>query len=225
MVGCCVFFLLCHLSLRLHGLSSHCAVTSCSASLGPLIRLVVASPPSHPADCCITSPHAATSHLRVPSPLITPLPLVMPLSVPLSLAPLVRLVVALPLLTLLPLICRHLCLSFRHRLLLRHGLPCLLSGWLLHSLSSRCCFSSASNSSSHCAIAYCHAPLHAIASCASSLAGYSVASPHVTASICWCLRLSLRHLFSLRHGLPCHLVFVFTVQSPRCHCHHHLCLL
>jgi hypothetical protein len=83
MVGCCVFRLLCHLSLLLSGLSSHCAIPSHSASLVPLVWLVVALPPSRPAGCCITSLHANTSHLHSPLPLIALLPLIMPLSVPL----------------------------------------------------------------------------------------------------------------------------------------------
>jgi hypothetical protein len=100
----------------------------------------------------------------------------MPLSVPLPLAPLVQLVVALPLLTPLPPICRRLHLS------LRHGLPCLLSGWLPRRLSSHRHLPSAGNSASNCLIASCHACLRAIASCTSSLASCCVASPHTATS-------------------------------------------
>ncbi len=99
------------LLIALHGLSSCCAFASRSTSLGPLDRLVVALPPSCLAGHCIPSPHAPTTHLRAPLPLIAPSPLVMPLSLPLPLVPLVWLVVALPLLTPLPPICQHLCLT------------------------------------------------------------------------------------------------------------------
>jgi hypothetical protein len=69
------------------------------------------------------------------------------------LAPLVRLVVTLPLQMLLPPICRRLRLSSRCHLLLCHGLPYLLSGWLLHCLYSCRRLPSAGVSTSHCAIA------------------------------------------------------------------------
>ncbi len=111
-------------------LSSHCAITSHSASLGPLVWLIVALPPTCPAGCCIASPHTTTSHLMVPLPIIAPLTLVMPLSMPSPLAPLVWLFVVSPLLTPPPPICWSLCLSLPRRLSLCHGLPCLLSGWL-----------------------------------------------------------------------------------------------
>jgi hypothetical protein len=179
MVGCCIFRLLRCLSLLLRSLSSPCTIASYSASLGPLIRLVVASHPSCPSGCCIPSPHADTFHLWAPPSLIAPLPLVMPLSMSLPLVPLVHLVVASPLLMLAPPICRRLCLPLCQRLSSCHGLPCLLSGWLLHCcLYSHHCLPSACNSASHCAIASCHAPLHVIASHASSQAGCCVASPH-----------------------------------------------
>ncbi len=119
MVGCCIFHPLRCLSSLLHGLSSPCATVSCSTSLGPLGWLVVASPPSCPAGCCIAFPQATTYHLPETLPFIAPLHLIIPLSMPLPLAPLVQLVVVLPLLMLPPLICWHLCLS------LCHGLPCL----------------------------------------------------------------------------------------------------
>jgi hypothetical protein len=64
------------------------------------------------------------------------------------------LVIVSPLLTLLPLICRRLCLSSRHQLLSCHGLPYLLSGWLLQCLYSRRCLSSACITASHRAITY-----------------------------------------------------------------------
>jgi hypothetical protein len=99
LVGCCDFRPLRHLSLLLRGLSSHCAIPTRSTSHRHLVRLVVASPPSCLAGYCIASPHAATSHLTVPPPLITPLPIIMPLSVPLPLVPLVWMIFALPLLT------------------------------------------------------------------------------------------------------------------------------
>ncbi len=174
MVGSCVFQPLRHLSLLVHGLSSHCAVASHSSSIRPLVRLVLPSPPFCPAGCCIASPHTTAFHLRAPPPLIAPLPLVMPLSVPLPLMPLVRLVVASPLLMPLPPVCRHLRLSLRCPLLLRHGLLYLFSGWLLHCLSSRRCLPSSGISSSHCAIASCHA----MASCASCSAGCRASATH-----------------------------------------------
>ncbi len=108
------------------------------------------------ASCCIASPHTTTSHLPVTMPLIAPLPIKTPLSTPLLLVPLVQLVVVLPLLTPLPAICWHLCLSSRH------GLPCLLSSWLLHCLSSCYCLPSAGNlclSLHHCLLSLpssCH---------------------------------------------------------------------
>jgi hypothetical protein len=169
MVSCCVFPLLRCLSSLLCGISSSCAITSCSASLRPLIRLVVALPTSCPAGCCIASHQAATSHQQAPLPLIAPLHLGMPLSVPLPLLPLVRLVVVSPLLTLPPPICQHLRLSLCCHLSLHHGLLCLLFGWLFHCLSSRRPLPSAGASASHCTIASHHAPLHAITSCTSSL--------------------------------------------------------
>jgi hypothetical protein len=94
-----------------------------------------------------------------------------PLSMPLPLMPLVRLVVMSPLLTPPPPVCGHLRLSLQRRLSLRHGLPCLLSGWLLRCLSSHRCLPSADNSTTHCAVASCYASLHAIGSCSSSPAG------------------------------------------------------
>jgi hypothetical protein len=102
MVGCSDFCPLRCLSLLLRGLSLHCAIASCSASLVSLVWLVVASPASCLASCYIGSPHATTSHLPTPPPLIAPLPIVMPLSVSLLLTLQVWLVVALLLLTMLP---------------------------------------------------------------------------------------------------------------------------
>jgi hypothetical protein len=89
-----------------------------------------------------------------------------------SLAPLVRLVVAPSLLTPPPPFCRCLRLSWRSRLSSRHGLPYLLSGWLLRRLFSRCRLPSASVSDSHRAIA----SRRAMASRASCPAGCRVAS-------------------------------------------------
>jgi hypothetical protein len=54
----------------------------------------------------------------------------------------------------------------------------LLSGWLLHCISSRRHLPSASNSAFHCAGASHHTPLHAIAFHASSPAACCGASPH-----------------------------------------------
>ncbi len=73
------------------------------------------------------------------------------------LAPLVWLVVALPLQMLPPPFCWHLRLLSRRRLSLRHGLPYLLSGWLLHCLYSRRRLPSAGISASHRAMASCRA--------------------------------------------------------------------
>jgi hypothetical protein len=167
MVGCCIFPPLCCLLSLLRGLSSHCcAVASRSASLRPLIRLIVASPPSCLAGCCITSPHATTSHVPVTLPVIASSPLVIPLSMSSPLAPLVQLVVALHLFMPPLPICLHLRLSSRCPLSSRHGLTCHLSGWLSHH---RLPF--AGNSASHHAVTSCHAPLHAITCRSSSLAG------------------------------------------------------
>jgi hypothetical protein len=120
MVGCCVFRPLHPLSSMLRGLTSHCAIASHSASLVPLVRLVVAS----------------------------------------------------PLLTPPPPICRHFHLSSRRHLSLRHGLPYLLSSWLLHSLYSCRHLPSAGVSASHCAVA----SHRAMASRTSCPAGCCVAS-------------------------------------------------
>jgi hypothetical protein len=167
MVCCCIFYLLRCLSSLLHGLSSPCATVSRSAFLGPLGWLVVALSPSCLAGCCIAFPHAATYHLPATLPFIAPLPLIIPLSMPLPFTPLVRLVVAVPLLKLPPPICRHLPLS------LRHGLPCLLSGWLLHCLSSHRRVPSPGNLYliMCCCLSSCPSQLHAITSCSSSLTG------------------------------------------------------
>ncbi len=73
------------------------------------------------------------------------------------LAPLVRMVVTSPLQMPPHPICWCLCLSSCRCLLLHHGLPYLLSSWLLHCLYSRRCLPSAGVSASHCAIASCHA--------------------------------------------------------------------
>jgi hypothetical protein len=58
----------------------------------------------------------------------------------------------------------------------------LLVGWMLHHLSSHRHLPSASNSASHPAVTSLHAPLHAIASRACSLAGCCIASPHAATS-------------------------------------------
>ncbi len=58
----------------------------------------------------------------------------------------------------------------------------LLSGWLLHCLSSSRHLPSAGDSASHCTIASRHAPHNGIASRASSPAGFCIASPHAAAS-------------------------------------------
>jgi hypothetical protein len=124
MVGCRVFCLLHPLSSLLRGLSSHCAIASCSASLAPLVRLVVALP------------------LQMPQPPI----------------------------------CRRLRLSSRCHLSLHHGLPYLLSCWLLHCLYSRCHLPSTGVSASHRAIASCH-PMAFHTSCPAGCRVASIAHP------------------------------------------------
>jgi hypothetical protein len=94
----------CHRLSSVGTSASHCAVTSCHAPLR-----AIASCTSSLAGCCIASPHAATSHLPAPPPLI----LLLPLIVPWPPVPLVWLVVAPPLLTLPSTICQQLCLSLR----------------------------------------------------------------------------------------------------------------
>jgi hypothetical protein len=119
MVGCCIFCPLHCLSFLLCSFSSCYANASRSASLGPLVQLLVTSPPSCPAGCCscITSPHAAASHLPATLPLIALSPFVIPLSMPSPLAPLVWLVVVSPLLTPPPPFCQRLHLSLHQDLL------------------------------------------------------------------------------------------------------------
>ncbi len=233
-VGCCVFRPLHPLSSLLHGLSSHCAIASCSPSLASLVRLVVASPLLTPAPPvgrhlrlssrrCLSSRHGllyllsgwllhclysrrhlpsagvSASHCAIASH--TPCPagccitsVAHPLCVPL------RLVVASPLphilsvrsclstrpclsmhnlhlpppirLLLLPLICWRLRLSSHHHLLSCHGLPYLLSGWLLCPLYWRRHLPSASVLASHHAVA----SRRAMASRTSCPAGCHVAS-------------------------------------------------
>ncbi len=116
------------------------ALSSVIAVAWPLLMLCHRLPfhlscTSNLAGFCITSTHTAASNLPASPPLIVTPPLV----VPWPPVPLVWLVVASPLLTPLPPICRQLRLSLRQCLLSRHGLPCLLSGWLLCCL---CCSSS-----------------------------------------------------------------------------------
>jgi hypothetical protein len=99
------------------------------------------------------------------------------------LTPLVRLVVASPLVTLPPPVCLRLRLSLHRRLSRR-----LLSGWLLHHLSSRRRLLSACASASHCT------PL-------APLVWLVVASPLVMPPlppVRLCLCLSLYHCFSSR---------------------------
>jgi hypothetical protein len=85
---------------------------------------------SSPSGYCIASTDAATSNLSASPPLILPSPLVAPWPP----IPLVLLVVASPLLMPPPPIWWHLHLPLRHCLLSHHGLPYLLSGWLLPCL-------------------------------------------------------------------------------------------
>ncbi len=95
----------------------------------------------------------------MPLPIIAPLPLVMPLSMKLPLVSLVHLVVELPFLTPPPPICQKVHLSLCCHLLLHHCLSCLLSGWLMHCLSSPRRLPSAGASTSHCC---CMAPPHVV---------------------------------------------------------------
>jgi hypothetical protein len=131
------YFLSGWLSCRLRRSSSRrappagCCVASTAHPLGTPLPLNAPLPldAQHPHPTS-RSPFAAASDLPAPPPLILPMPLVAPWPH----VPLEPLVVALSQLTPLPPICRCLRLSLRRRLSLRHGLPYLLSGWLLRRL-------------------------------------------------------------------------------------------
>jgi hypothetical protein len=147
-----------------------CGTSTSHSPSHPPLCLCCVSLLSFPASCCIVSCQPATLRLLscIASPAHSWLLRLLP-------APLSLIAVAWPLLTL------HCCLPFRLSWASCPAGNCITSlsfGWFLHRLSSCRHLPSAGTSASHCTVPCCHAPLHAIASHASSQAGCCIASTH-----------------------------------------------